>query len=166
MNIGELCSRDLVCAPADARLEQVAKLMRDEHVGIVVITKAPADEPVAVGVITDRDIACTALESAADFAQLRAEQVMRRDPLVLSEEDTVESAIQRMRSRGVRRAPVVTARGLLVGLISTDDLITHVAAELTGLARLLEQQPGRERFRARTVPASRLSAFTGAGHGI
>lgn len=145
MNIGELCSRDLVNVTADTPLVEVVKLMRDEHVGIVVVTKAPADEPVAAGVITDRDIARAWVDRSGDLAGLQAAKVMTRDPLVLSEEESVETAIQRLRDRGVRRAPVVSPHGKLVGLVSTDDLIAHIAGVLSGLARLLEQQPGRER---------------------
>ena len=145
MNIGEICSRDLVSVSADTPLTEVASAMRDEHVGIVVVTKAPAEEPVAAGVITDRDIVRAWLDQGTDIAGLRAEKVMTGDPLVFSEVESVETAITRLRERGVRRAPVVTRHGQLVGLVSTDDLIAHLAGELSGLARLLEQQPRRER---------------------
>jgi CBS domain-containing protein len=166
MNIGELCSRDLVSVPAGSSLRKVAQLMKDEHVGIVVITKAPADEPVAAGVITDRDLACALLDRGGDFARMNAEEIMGRDPLVLCEDDSVETAIRKLRDRGVRRAPVVSSRGRLIGLISTDDLVAHVAGELAGLARLLEQQPARERFVKRPAPGPRFGAFAEAGHGI
>jgi CBS domain-containing protein len=165
MNIGELCSRDLVSVASGAPLMEVARAMRDEHVGIVVITKSPADEPVAAGVITDRDLARLLLERAGDIGGMCAEDVMTRDPLVLCEHDAVETAILRLRERGVRRAPVVTARGRLLGIISTDDLIAHVAGELSGLARLFEQQPAHESVLTRRA-ARPGGSFTGAGHGI
>jgi len=145
MTIGELCSRDLVSVTAYTPLMEVVKLMRDEHVGIVVVTKAPADEPVAAGVVTDRDIARALLDRPAGLVGLQAEKVMVRDPLVLDESESVKTGIQRMRDHGVRRAPVVTSHGRLIGLISTDDLIAHIASELSNLARLLERQPRRER---------------------
>ena len=66
---------------------------------------------------------------------------------MLVEDMSVEDAIERMRSRGVRRAPVVSPDGALTGLISTDDLIAQVARELTVLSRLLEMQPLFERLR-------------------
>jgi CBS domain-containing protein len=59
---------------------------------------------------------------------------------VLGEEDAVDDAIQRMRARAVRRAPVVTSHGALAGLVSTDDLVTEVARELGSLANVLERQ--------------------------
>jgi CBS domain-containing protein len=145
MNVGELCSRDLVSVAAGTPLLEVAKAMRDEHVGIVVVTKAPADEQVAAGVVTDRDIARAWADHGAVIAEFAVERVMTRDPLVLNEEDSIDKAVSRMRGRGVRRAPVVTRHGRLLGLVSIDDLIAHAAGELSGIARLLEQQPRQER---------------------
>jgi CBS domain-containing protein len=145
MNVGQISSRNLVSAPVSAPLSEIARLMYERHVGAVVVTKAPADQPVAAGIITDRDVVLAQLNRTADLSRLRAEDVMTRDPLVLNEEDSIEHAIQRMRARGVRRAPVVTAHGALAGLVSTDDLIAQVARELVSLGRLLEQQPKRER---------------------
>jgi CBS domain-containing protein len=145
MNVGELCSRDAVTASANAPLMEVARLMRDQHVGVVVVTKTPIDEPVAAGIISDRDMVRALLKHPQGLTAVRAEDVMTHDPLVLSEEDSVDEAIRRMRARGVRRAPVVTSHGMLVGLVSTDDLFAQVARELVDLATLLEQQPRRER---------------------
>lgn len=143
MKISEVCSRDLVSVPAGAPLSEVARLMRERNVGAVVVTKAPADQPVVVGIITDRDIVCAQLERAADLSRLEAEQVMTRNPLVLNEDDSIENAIRHLRARGVRRAPVVSAHGTLVGMISTDDLVGLLARELAQLAHLLEQHTRR-----------------------
>jgi CBS domain-containing protein len=140
MNVGQICSRNVVSAPASAPLSDIAKLMHDHRVGAVVITKAPLDRPVAVGIITDRDIVRAQLKRKTDLAHLSAEDIMTRDPLVLGEDDAVESAMQRMRARAVRRAPVVTSHGALAGFVSTDDLVAQVARELGTLAHVLERQ--------------------------
>jgi CBS domain-containing protein len=121
--------------------------MRDRHIGAVIVTKAPLDRPVVTGMITDRDIACAQLDRRSDLASLSAEQVMTRDPLVINEEDPLDKAIEKLRARGVRRAPVVSAAGALIGLISTDDLFGCVARELMLLARLVTLQPRQEAAR-------------------
>ncbi len=147
MNVGELCSRDLVAVAPTAPLSEVARLMCERHVGAVVVIKSPTDQPVAIGVITDRDITRAQLTRARDLSQMSTDQVMTPNPLVLREDDAVEEALGRMRARGVRRAPVTTAHGRLVGVISTDDLVAQVARELSALAHLLELQPIREGLR-------------------
>jgi len=147
MNVGELCSRDLVAVAATTPLSEVARLMCERHVGAVVVIKSPMDQPVAIGVITDRDVTRAQLDRARDLSQIFSDQVMTPNPLVLCEDDAVEEALGRMRARGVRRAPVTTAHGTLVGVISTDDLIAQLARELSALARLLDLQPIREGLR-------------------
>jgi CBS domain-containing protein len=53
MNIGALCNRDLVSIAASTPLYEVARLMCEHHVGAVVVTRSPMDQPVPVGMITD-----------------------------------------------------------------------------------------------------------------
>ena len=69
---------------------------------------------------------------------------MTRNPLEINEEDSLSRAIQSLRARGVRRAPVISSTGALVGLVSTDDLLACVARELMHLGRLVAQQPRQE----------------------
>jgi CBS domain-containing protein len=78
---------------------------------------------------------------------MSAEEVMTRNPLVISEEDSLDAAIEKLRARSVRRAPVVSAAGALIGLVSTDDLFGYVARELMLLARLVTLQPRQEAAR-------------------
>lgn len=140
MSVAKICSRHPVTAPASAPLSEVARLMYERRVGAVIITQSPAEAPVPVGIITDRDIVRAQLNQAADFSRLSAASVMTRDPLVLVDTLSFEDALRRLRERGVRRAPVVDASGALIGIVSTDDLIVCVANELASIGRLLEQQ--------------------------
>jgi CBS domain-containing protein len=118
----------------------VAALMREHNVGAVIITKAPLDRPIAVGVVTDRDIVQAQLDRTADLTAIAAEQVMSRNPLEILADSDIDEAIQRMRANGVRRAPVVAADGSLIGMVSVDDLITCIAEELIGVATVLARQ--------------------------
>lgn len=144
MTIGTVCSRDPVTAPANAPLAALARLMRDRHVGAIIVTRQPIDRPVPVGIVTDRDIVCAQIERGADLFTLNAEDVMTRDPLVLTETMSLTEGIERLRERGVRRAPVIDNSGGLIGLVSVDDLFAAAAEDLVQLARLLARQPKRE----------------------
>ena len=75
-----------------------------------------------------------------DLTAIAAGDVMTRDPLVIREQDSVSDAIQFLRRRGVRRAPVIGDSGELRGMISTDDLVTHVAVDVMSLAAPLARQ--------------------------
>ena len=56
MTVGKICNREVVITTPEATLIAVAKLMREYHVGDVVVVNARGDEKVPVGIITDRDI--------------------------------------------------------------------------------------------------------------
>ena len=145
MNIGSLCSRYLISISTGAPLSEAARLMREAHVGAVVVTEGGIDHPRVVGIITDRDIVRAQLGRTADLSSLSAGETMTRDPLVLAEEESIDGAIAHLRARRVRRAPVVRADGTPVGLISVDDLLRHLAGKLCALAGILARQVRQER---------------------
>ena len=145
MNIGTLCSRHLITIATGAPLSEAAGLMREAHVGAVVVTEGGTSRPRVVGIITDRDIVRAQLGRTADLSSLSAAEAMTRDPLVFPEEESIDGAIAHLRARGVRRAPVVRADGTPVGLISVDDLLRHLAGKLSGLAGIVAWQVRQER---------------------
>jgi CBS domain-containing protein len=153
MKVGDLCNRAPITVSASAPVSEAARLMCEERIGAVVVTATPADGPVAIGMLTDRDIVCAQLDRAADLGQLRIGDIMTREPLVLSQDTPVEEAIRRLRERHVRRAPVIGSGGQLIGVISFDDLLTQVAGNLRALAHLAEA-----RLRRRRTDSARLTS--------
>jgi CBS domain-containing protein len=144
MDLASLCSHRLVTVPTGAPVSEAARLMRSEHVGAVVVTEGGAERRRIVGILTDRDIVRAQVERTADLASLSAGQTMTSNPLVLSERESIGGAIACLRARGVRRAPVARDDGTPVGLISVDDLLTHLAVSLIGLAGIVAQQVRKE----------------------
>jgi CBS domain-containing protein len=140
MNVGEICSRRPITASASASLEEVARLMFEKHVGAVILTRVPGDRAVAAGILTDRDIVCAQIEHGGDLGSVPAARHMTQDPLSFSENERVEDALGRMRSRGVRRAIVLDESGALVGLLSVDDIVLRLVDQVAAIGRLLETQ--------------------------
>ena len=140
MNVGSLCSRPPVAAPTGAPLSDVARLMRERHVGAVVITEGDPQRPHVAGIITDRDIVCARVTRTEDLSSINAAEIMTPRPLVIAEQDSVGAAVAHLRARGVRRAPVVAADGALLGVISADDLLAHLAGEIAALAGIVSRQ--------------------------
>jgi CBS domain-containing protein len=145
MNIGRICNREVVIALASDPLSRVARQMCDEHVGMVVVVEERADKRVPVGIVTDRDIVRAQLQRSTDLFCLSVAQAMTANPLTLLESESMVDAIDRLRARSVRRAPVVDAGGALVGVVAMDDLLAAVSEELSGLSGLAGMQPERER---------------------
>jgi predicted transcriptional regulator len=135
-NIASICQRNVVTVRAYEELTAAARLMREKHVGYLIVAEPdPQDQTVRpVGVLTDRDIVVAVVAKEADVRSLRVEDVMTRAPVVVAEGASIASALREMRRIGVRRVPVVDYRGKLVGVLSLDDVLTVLAAELQDLA--------------------------------
>jgi CBS domain-containing protein len=140
MPIAEICSRGVVIANPQDSLRTVAELMRVHHVGSVVVTRDDAGLCRPLGIITDRDIVLALVAKNVSPDAVSADDVMSEPLETVNENDEVWQALERMRSRGVRRLPVLGAQGELVGIVAADDLPELVAEELTSLARII----GRE----------------------
>jgi CBS domain-containing protein len=71
-------------------------------------------------------------------AEKTAGDVMRRRPLVVRDDDTLESAAQRMVAQNVTRMPVVNAEGKLVGMLDQADILRSY----TDLPQTSDMGPG------------------------
>jgi len=79
------------------------------------------------GVITDRDI-CMALATTGRRPGERVvSEVMATQPLTVHPDDDIEAALETMRRGRVRRLPVVSDDGKLVGMLSINDLILRAS---------------------------------------
>lgn len=136
MNAGDLCRRKPVTAKPFDDLTAVSQLMREEHVGcVIVVEPAPRENAFRpIGVVTDRDIVIAVVAKGVDPKALQVSDVMTREPVVASEEESVGSALAKMRKIGVRRLPVVGRQDELIGVISLDDIIDKLVGELEDAA--------------------------------
>jgi CBS domain-containing protein len=140
MNVGEACSREVYIVRPHEPLLQAIHEMRKRNVGCVVVVEQRGVRVVPVGILTDRDIVAMLPEKAGVLETAPVGECMTVDPLTLGEDESIVDAMARLRRRGVRRAPVVAANGELVGIVSTDDLVSIVAEQLSSLAGLFERQ--------------------------
>ena len=135
MNVGNICNRRVITASPLLDVQAAAELMREEHIGfLVVVPEQPRGPQPPLGVITDRDIVVAVVAKRADPASLKVGDVMTLQPVVVGESDPIDRALQTMRRSGVRRLPVVNARGEVVGVLSLDDLLEFVAGEIDNLS--------------------------------
>lgn len=142
MNVGKLCQAYPVTVRPSDDLVAVAKLMREKHVGYVVVVEPAVSEGTfrPAGVLTDRDIVCAVVARDAEPRALRANEVMTREPVVVAEEESIGEALKKMRRIGVRRLPVVGDHGELVGVISLDDIIDALAGQLEDVAESIRSE--------------------------
>jgi CBS domain-containing protein len=152
MTIGEICTREVVYIGASESVADAARLMRELHVGSLIVLEPPGAGGKPVGVVTDRDIVVGVVAMSLDAQRIPVEAVMRPGVTCVREDEGLGRAIALMRAEGVRRLPVVDAKGALVGIIAADDLVELVAEELSGLAAMMGREFRRERDERVAVP--------------
>jgi CBS domain-containing protein len=81
------------------------------------------DDGRVVGILTDRDLALAIGQSDRNAVQIPVEEAMTRAVYTCRPDETLAAALERMADAKVRRLPVVAADGVLVGILSIDDII-------------------------------------------
>lgn len=127
-------ARTVVTATPDECVTDVARKLRDERVGCVVLERNGK----AFGILTDRDIAVRVVAEGLDPNTTRAESVATLDPVVVRDIEGIETVARRMREFGVRRLPVVDEAGTLRGIVTADDIVRLLGRELGDLAEGFE----------------------------
>ncbi len=151
MTAGAVCVRDVVIAIPEMSISSAARLMREYHVGTLVVVDERAGKNTPVGIVTDRDLVIEVLAADVDIQSVCVGDVISRELLTVEESESLWDVMRRMRAHGVRRAPVVDDAGSLVGVISVDDLVQLLGEELGALAGLFGTEQEQE-VRRRTRP--------------
>jgi CBS domain-containing protein len=121
--------------PADRTITEAAQEMDRLAVGALVVVDA-GDRP--VGIVTDRDLVVRALARRAD-PQARVDSIMSTDLVVLPADADLRDALPIFESRALRRLPLVDG-DRLVGMLTMDDLVVDLTADLARLTRPITAQ--------------------------
>jgi CBS domain-containing protein len=121
----DVMTEDLVfCTPGDT-VSEVAKMMKREDIGPVLIVDSERSKTL-VGIVTDRDLAIKVVGEGRDPNNTKVEDVMTRKLVTCHADDNVENAMKAMAQYQLRRIPVVDENMKLVGIISQADVATRV----------------------------------------
>lgn len=121
----DVMTKDLVYASPQDTVSHVAKLMKMEDIGPVLIVDNEESKRL-VGIVTDRDLALKVVAEGRDPQTTSVEEVMTRKLITCRPDDDVESAMKAMAQYQLRRIPVVEDDNRLVGIISQADVATRV----------------------------------------
>ena len=144
MPIGEFCNRAVVFATRKMGIPEAAQLMRQYHVGDLVVVDEINGKRVPVGIVTDRDMAIEIIAKSLDFNAFSVGDIMSPQLVSVQEKEGVFETIRLMRAKGIRRVPVVNQEGGLEGIVSADDMLDLLAEEMAELARVAPREQERE----------------------
>jgi CBS domain-containing protein len=151
MSVGEYCNRQVIVTEKAATITEVAVLMRNHHVGSIIVVDRDTDLNTPLGIVTDRDIVIELLAAGAPTEKVTAGDLMSTQLYTAREVDGMWETLQRMRQHGVRRMPVVNDEGVLVGILSIDDVLEMIHEQLGSLVKLISNEQQIE-HKARRTP--------------
>lgn len=142
-----LRDRDLVSIASGASAMEAARSMELEGVGCLIVL---ADDGTAEGIVTDRDIALRVAgcpETPAD--QVPVHKIMSTPVVAIEGTEDLDSAIHKLRTRGIRRLVVTDAHNIPLTVLSLDDLLDELSRDLHSLAQDAHDQVADSRRDAR-----------------
>lgn len=144
MSVDKICNHNVVTTEADAGIVDVAVRMREEHVGDVIVVEYRNGRQTPIGILTDRDLVVEVIAQQVDPGTVSVADIMSRAPAVVRKDNGVDYALSTMLQAGVRRLPVVDHNDALVGVLSIDDVLEHLAQQISHLAGALRSEQQRE----------------------
>ena len=136
MKIGDVLKRKgsgVVTMRPDSTIDTVVRRMRLERIGAVIISP---DGKSVIGILSERDILHALAVHGTALLALKAEDLMTREVVTCSREDTLQSVMVKMTQRRIRHLPVVE-QGQLAGIVSIGDAVKSRLEEVELEANVL-----------------------------
>jgi CBS domain-containing protein len=144
MPISECCNIGVVCCRPEDSIPQIAGLMRQHHVGDVVVVREEGRERIPLGIVTDRDIVVETIAPQVDVNLVTAGDIMSTPLVTVREDEGFAETLRIMREHKIRRLPVVSEAGYLRGIVTADDIINLLTYELSMVSMAMAEQPVAE----------------------
>jgi CBS domain-containing protein len=121
MNVADIkgVRKSVVVVPSTCRLGDVARSMRLENIGAMVVS--PGEQPLG-GIVTERDIVHAIGVGGPAAVNLTAAQVMTSPVPTCTPDDRLTEVMQIMLQKRIRHLPLVED-SRLVGMVSMGDVI-------------------------------------------
>ena len=119
MKIKDIMTTEVRACSPGSNLAEAAALMLDGDCGILPVVDAGR----VVGIVTDRDMFIALATRNARASQMKVADVARQTVFTCGPDDDVQTALETMKARRVRRLPVVGFGDSLMGIVSMNDLV-------------------------------------------
>ena len=139
MSLGNMCRKEIVCVNLGTNVKEAAKFMEEKNVGSIVVVGG--GKP--VGIVTDRDILLRVMNRGLDPEKTSVDEVMTRDIVALREDMGLFEALEQVKGEGIRRFPIVDAKGQLKGIMTLDDILYLLGKEMSDVSSIIEKENPR-----------------------
>ena len=130
----EIMSPRPVTVKPNTSIRECAIIMAKYDVNSLIVVD---DQNVVVGIITDEDIVRKVVINNFDAENVKAYDIMTKDPYTIDPEADLSLAVEMMKELGIRHLPV-TKNNVLVGMITAKDII-KIQPELFEIFKVKEE---------------------------
>ena len=122
MKVNECMCSEVTCVKPGEKLNNVAKLMCNNHIGCVPVCD---DNNCICGLVTDRDIILRAVACDKDVKNTTVSDIMTTNICTCTENDEITQAQNKMSNYQIRRLPVCDSNNHIVGILTLGDLANY-----------------------------------------
>ena len=144
MKAQDIMTKNPSCVTPDARVQEVARMMKNEDVGIIPVVDTESSKKL-VGVVTDRDIAIRIVAEGKSSSDSSVRDIMTTGVQTSSPSDNVKDVMALMGREQVRRIPIVDGSGTLVGIVAQADIVLEADDKRAEKTVEKISQPGSRR---------------------
>lgn len=119
MKVKDCMCDDVCCVKPNAKVQEVAKLMAQNHIGCVPVCD---DNDYICGIVTDRDVLLRCVACDKDIHQTPVSDIMSCNVYTCQENDEMSNAESKMGQQQIRRLPVCDNQNRIVGILTMGDI--------------------------------------------
>jgi CBS domain-containing protein len=151
MDLRKIGKRKVATVYRHMNVGEAARIMRDSHLGDVIVIERRGGKIMPVGILTDRDIVMSTTALGISPFDFRVDDVMTRTLVTAPSDSTLNHIIALMKDHGIKRIPLLNEAGELDAVVAIEDVIRFLSTELYELSQVYERQQNLERERRRQV---------------
>ena len=149
--VSDFMSRNVRTIRENESMKQASKLIYQYNIGSIVILKESGaidranddrvshitteNKEIPTGIVTERDIARMVGQSAKFFSDIPVSEVMSKPVITVSPDTSIKEAVVLMQQKDIRRLPVVSNNGIMVGIITDKDILKAVIGTFKKIIR-------------------------------
>lgn len=151
MDLRKIGKRKVAVVFRETSIRDAARIMRESHLGDVVVVERVENKMQPVGILTDRDIVMTTASLGVSPLDFTVGDLMTSCLVTARNDSPLGHVIEQMKLHGVKRIPIVNEEGELDGILALEDVMRLLTNELHALSEVFESQQALERDRRRLV---------------
>jgi CBS domain-containing protein len=136
MSLETFCRKPLVKVEPDTSITEACELMAQNNIGCLVVEQ---NEKLC-GILTDRDIALRVAGTGKDSQTTRVKEIMTPDPIRISADKDLTQLTALMHAYHVRRVPIINGFDTTLGIVTLDDLVAQLGAEMWQIGRAISEE--------------------------